>query len=225
MKLRHSLLPLLGLLCVPFVARAHYLWIESETPAEARVYFGEVAEGVKEKAGGRLDERDAIEGRLERANQPASPLSLTKRSDHFSITGKEENGWLVVQDLASEVKDWTKSDIGIVKPMFYARAAIANKVTAAQPTLTLDVLPDPANPGTLRIFFKQQPLPKAKVIVNAPNQWTQELQADESGNVKIATPWPGRYVLDIIHKERVPGEFQGKKYEAIRHRVTFSHKY
>jgi hypothetical protein len=29
----------------------------------------------------------------------------------------------------------------------------------------------------------------------------------------------------VIYKERVPGEFQGTKYEAIRHRATLTHKY
>lgn len=225
MKLQHSIIALFGLLCVPLVARAHYLWIESDTPSDARVYFGEIAEGVREKAGGRLDERDAIQGRLERADQSASPIALSKKADHFAIGSQEGTGWLLVQDLAGEVKDWTKSDIGIVKPMFYARAAIANKLTPAQPSLALDILPDPTNPKTLRVYFKQQPLPNAKVLVYAPNQWMQELQADASGDVKISTPWPGRYVLDVIYKERVPGEFQGKQYEAIRHRVTFSLTY
>lgn len=225
MKLRHSIISLLGLLCIPFVARGHYLWIESDTPAEARVYFGEIAEGVKEKAGGRLDERDAIQGRIERGERPVDTLSLAKKADHFLIPSQEGNGWLVVQDLAGEVKDWTKSDIGIVKPMFYARAAIANKITAAKPTLTLDVLPDLADPHVLSVFFKQQPLPSAKVLVYAPNMWMQELQADASGQVKIATPWPGRYVVDVIYKEREAGEFQGKQYEAIRHRATFTLNY
>ncbi len=224
MKLRPSILSLLGLLCLPFGARGHYLWIESDTPAEARVFFGEVAEGVKEKAGGRLDERDAIQGRIERSENSSSALTLDKKADHFAIAKQDGNGWLVVQDLAGEVKDWTKSDIGIVKPMFYARAAIANKVTPAQPTLTLDILPDPQDPKQFRVFFKKQPLPKAKVLVYAPNTWMQELQADESGVVKISTPWPGRYVLDVIYKEREPGEFKGSRYEAIRHRATFTLK-
>jgi hypothetical protein len=225
MKLKSSLLPILGLLCLPWTAGAHYLWIESSTPDQARVYFGEVAEGVREKAGGRLDERDAIQARLEQVSKAARPLTLTKKEDHFSLTNQDHAGWLIVQDLAGKVQDWSKSDIGIVKPMFYGRAAVAGKVSATKPTLTLDILPDPSNPHELQVFFNQQPLPKAKVLIYAPNQWMQEFQTDEAGKVKISTPWPGLYVLDVIYKERTPGEFEGTKYEAIRHRATFSHKY
>ena len=212
----------LFLLLMP--ARAHYLWIESESAADSRVYFGEFNEGVREKAGGRLDERDAIELRLARADGATDPLPFTKRTDHFTAKAPQE-GWLLVQDLTSEVKDWTASDIGIVKPMFYARAAVAGKLTAAKPALTLDIIPDVNNPRNLRVWFKGQPLAKAKVLVHAPNEWSKELEANANGEVAIATPWPGRYVVAVIHKERERGEFRGKAFEAVRHRTTFSQVY
>ncbi|HEX8281327.1 MAG TPA: DUF4198 domain-containing protein, partial [Chthoniobacterales bacterium] len=151
-------------------------------------------------------------------------LALDKQSDHFAAK-TAQRGWLLAQDLTSEVKDWSSSDIGIVKPMFYARAAVQDDVTAAQPALALDIIPDAKNPRLLRVFFKNQPLAKAKVMVHAANEWSKELEADANGAVTIATPWPGRYVIEVIHKERERGEFAGKAYEAIRHRVTFSHVY
>ena len=214
----------LALSVVPFLANAHYLWIESETGAGARVYFGEFNEGVREKAGGRLDERDALEVRLLRPDGSIARLSVTKQSDHFAAKSTQ-TGWVVAQDLTSEVKDWSSSDIGIVKPMFYARALLGEPPSDAQPALSLDIIPDAKSPRLLRVFFKNQPLAKAKVMVHAPNEWSKELEADASGAVTIATPWPGRYVIEVIHKEREPGEFAGKRYEAIRHRVTFSHIY
>ena len=156
MKIKH--LAVFALLCAPLVARAHYLWIESETPSEARVYFGEITEGVREKAGGRLEERVGSEARVAATGAAAAKLDLAKKEDHFLVKPDAKNGWLLVQDLAGEVKDWTKSDIGIVKPVFYARAAITSKVSPANPALTLDVIPDPADPHVLRVYFKQQPL-------------------------------------------------------------------
>ena len=209
---------------VPFMARAHYLWIESDAGAGARVYFGEFNEGVREKAGGRLDERDALEVRILRGDGSMEALPVSKQSDHFAVKSTQ-SGWLFAQDLTSEVKDWSSSDIGIVKPMFYARAFLGARLSEAQPALTLDIIPDPKNPRRLQVLFHNQPLAKAKVMVHAPNEWSKELEADGSGAVTIATPWPGRYVLEVIHKEREPGEFDGKRYEAIRHRVTFSHIY
>ena len=219
-----KLTAIFALAFLPLLAQAHYLWIETGNEDSARVYFGEFNEGVREKAGGRLDERDTLEGRMVRAEGASEPLSFTKEPDHFAakIGGA---GWLLVEDLASEVKDWTSSDIGIVKPMFYARAAFGKPAPAAQPGLMLDIIPDPKNPRQVRVFFNKEPLVKAKLMVHAPNQWSQELETNSAGEATIATPWPGRYVLEVIHKERTPGEFKGKPYEAIRHRVTFSREY
>lgn len=72
------------------------------------------------------------------------------------------------------------------------------------------------------VYFKKIPLPKAKIMVYAPNLWMQEHHSDENGKVKITTPWPGLYVPEVIHTEKQPGEFQGKKFSAVRHRATLS---
>lgn len=212
-------------LSLPALAQAHYLWIESETSAEARVYFGEFNEGVREKMGGRLEERAALQLWLEQPEHSRKTLSWVKREDHFfSALVPPAAGWLVAVDLTSEVKDYRKHDIGIVKPMFYARAAVGNRPAPSQPSLELDLLPAPGQPEGVQVFFRQKPLGGAKVFVYAPNLWMQELKSDERGKVSFTAPWPGRYVIEVIHKEKKPGEFQGKRYEAVRHRMTLSFK-
>lgn len=216
-----STLLALALLLSPALARAHYLWIESETDAEARVFYGEFNEGVREQAGGRLDERETLTARVEDAGGRRA-LALRKRADHFAARLERGPGWILADDLAGEVRDWRASDLGIVKPMFYARAAVANRVVAAQPALTLDILPVAGAGQAFQVFFRGRPLAGAKLLVYAPNQWMQELRADDAGRLAIATPWTGRYVLDVIHLEREPGAFRGQAYEAVRHRATYS---
>lgn len=212
---------IVALLSLPALARAHYVWIESDSPTAARLYFGEYNEGVREKAGGRLDERAALEAWLEQPDGRKQALDLVKNPDHFSASSSGA-GWLLAVDRASEVKDYRKQEIGIVKPMFYARAALGNKPSSARPSLELDILPVPGKPGSLGVFFAGKPLAGAKVHVYAPNLWMQELKSDENGRLTPLTPWPGRYVLDVIHKQAKPGKFKGQPYEAIRHRMTYS---
>lgn len=205
-------------------ARAHYLWIESDTNAEARVYYGEFNEGLRETAGGRLDERGTLQGWV-RTAESRRALELEKKPDHFAATLKAADGWVLVEDLDGGVKDWSMHDIGIVKPMYYARAAIGNRQTGtAKPAMALDIVPaaDEYGPQSLRVFFKSKPLPKAKLNVHAPNHWSRELKADEHGVLTIETPWTGRYVLEVIYKERTPGTYRDEPYQAIRHRATYS---
>jgi hypothetical protein len=216
---RAALFCLLGL---PAVAHAHYVWIESETNAEARVYFGEFNEGVREKAGGRLYERAALEAWSVHLDHSKADLELVKRADHFSLRLDKAAGWILAVDAKSEVKDYRKNRLGIVKPMFYARAAIGNQPAATRPSLQLDMLPVPGDAKAVQVFFDGRPLAGAKVSVYAPNLWMQELQTDAQGKLTPATPWSGRYVLDVIHEEGKPGEFKGQRYEAVRHRMTLS---
>ncbi|MGH8611840.1 MAG: hypothetical protein ACREYF_07295 [Gammaproteobacteria bacterium] len=211
------LLMLSALLC-----RAHYLWIEPQGTGAIGVYFGEYQEGLKEQSGGRLDERAGLEGSQKGQGRSSEALHFEKKQDHFLTKIDPKAEWILVQDTANPVKDWSDFDIGIVKPMFYTRAAAADRLRPAAPVLTLDVLPVAGRVDEVQVFFRQAPLPKAKVFVYAPNQWLQDLKTDGSGKVRIQTPWPGRYVVDVVYNEPAPGEFKGAPYRSIRHRATLS---
>lgn len=200
--------------------RAHYLWIEPQATDAVRVYFGEYQEGLREPSGGRLDERTGLEGSTKGQDRNSETLYFQKKQDHFLTKIDPKAEWILVQDTANPVKDW--SDIGIVKPMFYARAAAADRLRPAAPVLTLDVLPVASHSDEVQVFFRQAPLPKAKVFVYAPNQWMQELKSDDSGKVKVQAPWPGRYIVDVVYKELAPGQFKGAPYHAVRHRATLT---
>jgi uncharacterized GH25 family protein len=221
--MKNNIIFFITFLCLPVLSQAHYLWIESDNDTEAKVYFGEFNEGVIEVAGGRLDERDNLKAYIQSAKENMKPLEFVKRDNHFSTALKNANGWIYAEDLTNEVKDWSKYDIGVVKPMFYARAAAANKPQPAKTALTLDIIPVSVDDQqTYQVFFKDKPLAGAKLKVYAPNMWMQEIKTDDNGKLSITTPWTGRYVLDIIYLEPSAGEFEGKKYDKIRHRSTYS---
>lgn len=214
------LLLLLMLSALP--CRAHYLWIEPQGAEAIGVYFGEYQEGLKEQSGGRLDERAGLEGSIQGQGRSSEALHFEKEQDHFLTTIDRKAEWILVQDTASPVKDWSDHDLGILKPMFYARAAVADRLRPAAPVLTLDVLPVAGRGDEMQVFFREAPLSKVTVSVCAPNQWLQELRTDGSGKVRIQTPWPGRYVVDVVYNEPAPGEFKGAPYRSIRHRATLT---
>ena len=121
-------------------ASAHYLWVERDAKS-ARLYFGEVAE-VRETSPGRMDEMPGPKARaLASAGTPVE-LTVKKGPRYFALEGALTDQ-LVVAETGYGVKDWSKSGIGIVKPMFYARhSAWPLKAAAlAAPDMKLDVLP------------------------------------------------------------------------------------
>lgn len=121
-----------AILLGPSFLSAHYIWVEYDEKHEARVYYGEIQDGEREKSPDKLDK---IKG--------------------------------------------------------------------------------------LRIFIGT-PLAAEKLMIYAPNTWMQEFKTDKNGKVRLATPWSGQYVLEVIHTDKVTGNFEGKAYESVRHRATYT---
>ena len=207
---------------IPTPARAHYLWMERLNPKDARVFFGEYQEGVREKSGGRLDKIVGLEAwAWPPGTAEPRPVSWKKKEDHFQLAQAPGEGTILLQDLKYEVMDLTKYAIGIVKPMFYSRYEMKTSGNASQPYFELDILSVPGKTKAYQVFFQKKPLPEEKVMVYAPNGWMQEFKTDADGKVLISTPWPGQYVVDVVHKEEKDGTYDGRAYTALRHRCTY----
>ena len=216
-------LVLLGL-ATALPAMAHYIWIEQDEMHHARLYFGEYQEQLREASGGRLD---AIKGphawKLDTRSN-LQEIKVSRQSDHFDLDVANHASSMIAEEPAYGVMDLSQYGYGIVKPMFYARFSLLPVPSNGKPELALDILPESGSPNAFAVYFRNAPLARAKVMVYAPNQWMQEHRTDESGKVKITTPWPGHYVMDVVHVEKQTGEFQGQKFEAIRHRATLTFK-
>jgi hypothetical protein len=202
-----------------FSAQAHYLWIESEA-GNAVLRFGEFAENARERSPGRLDEIPDPQATLLSAKGNKA-VALKRAADGFLFPAESADADLIVEEKRIGVRDWSGAGIGIVKPMFYARSSKA--LTAAKPLLALDIVPT-GKPEQFQVWFQNQPLPKGNVTIYAPNGWVQEFKTDKEGNVTLAQPWRGQYVVEVIFLEKTAGEFEGKAYEAVRHRATLTFK-
>ncbi len=199
---------------------AHYLWIE-RSGSHATLFFGEYEESAREQSPGRLDEIPDPQAQL-LAGKDALPTTLQKRANGFVFTSRDAAARpLIAEEANVGVKDWTRSGIGVVKPYFYARHQ-PPRIVSDGPVLDLDILPQTAR-GQFRVYFHGKPLPKAMVKIVAPNTWAQEGHTDDEGTVHLPLPWRGQYILQVIHLEAGSGEFEGKTYQAKRHRATLSY--
>lgn len=218
--------------------------------ASIKIYFGEYNEGLREVRGGRLDERRGTELSVinpsGKVSGPFSSLRTHKNSFVAKFFAKAPGFYdLVATDAQSPVVDYTQYDIGIVRPIFYTRArllsfqegALSERAQIPQPVLDLDIIPltrhldirtgtfGPAagQEVVFRVFFKGKPFAgRAKINIHAPNGWSWGGGVDAEGIGRFTPLWPGLYVIDVVYKEKVPGKFAGKVYEAVRHRSTLS---
>lgn len=213
-------------------ANAHYIWIERDAKS-AKLYFGEVNE-VREKSPGRMD---SIKAPTAWAGKTDTALTVTRTPAHFDLTAaagaakasnapNASNAGLGPQLLATEagygVQDWTRQGIGIVKPMFYARHSAFPVAATPDAQHRLDIVPVGGSRDRFQVTLGGKPLAKAKVNLYAPNDWSQDHRTGEDGTVKLPLPWRGQYVLEVIQKEDSAGEFDGKKFDAFRHRAILT---
>ncbi|HYN54083.1 MAG TPA: hypothetical protein VES38_05205 [Methylotenera sp.] len=195
-------------------ASAHYLWLE-QADGQAKLFFGEYENNLREKSGGRLDTIAAPEVKL--LDAAATKLSLKRNADYIAVEGVKAQP-VIASELSMKVKDMTKYNFGIVKPMYYARIGSGAAESASANALDIQ----PLGNNKLLISLNGKPLAKSKLIISAPNQWQQELNADDKGEVTFNTPWTGLYVMEVVNLEPSKGSYQGETYENIRHVSTLS---
>ncbi len=197
-------------------AQAHFLWFEP-VEDQPRLYFGEYADDVREKTGGRLDTVANPQVRVNLTDDKSVAVGVERKEDHLAIKTKELSR-LHAKEVGMEVKDLTKNKIGIVKPMYYARFTKGDAEAVSQEGLDIQ----PLGKNKARVNLNGKPVAKTKVFVYAPNRWMQEMKTNDAGEVVVSTPWPGLYVIEVVHLEPVPGSYQGVDYEAVRHVSTLS---
>lgn len=211
----------LGALLATGAAHAHYLWIEPDDTG-ARLYYGEADALLKEKSPGKLDNIKAPQAFAhDPASGKTSAVTISRTAEHFAIGNSKGAAAILTMKESLEVRDLSKSGQGFAKSNYYARHGQPGvSANGAAPSLALDVQGN--SPNALTVLYRGQPLKDAKLEVIAPNTWIQEHKTDAEGRVAINTPWRGQYVVHILHADKMPGEFAGKKYDALRNHLTYT---
>jgi hypothetical protein len=200
-------------------AYAHQIWIEPAGKAYA-VYFGEYDENLKEVTPGLLDKMpvpavSAISGKEEK------PISAGKEQDRFAL----ETGVLKSGAIVAEVRNYPsferKNGDQVMRGKWVPAARHAIDHAAQAPRNLLDIVPT-GEAGKFRLYFRGQPLTKAKLTLVAPNGWQKPLQSDDQGEFEVATLWQGLYVIEAAHKENTAGEIDGDKYDSASFTSTLS---
>lgn len=209
-----------GMLVTASVAHAHYLWIEADE-AGGQIYFGEAQELLKEKSPGKLDNIKAPKAFVQAAaDEPFKTVEVSRRSQFFTISASKNAAAIAVVEESLEVKDLTKHSLGFAKSNYYARYGKAPDLKAEKSMMPIDL--QQRAPNVFAVSYRGQPLANAKLEVIAPNTWVQEHKTDAQGTVEINTPWRGQYVVHLLHVEKMPGEYAGKRYDALRNHFTYT---
>lgn len=214
------LITLLALM--PAALSAHYVWLEYDNGDEARVYYGEIQDGEREVSPGKLDKIKGLKVYTADKTGATKEVANKKTKTHFSATGVKNPEFVVAAALEVPVTDMKKYNWGMVKPNYYARFGAHKVAAAVKPVNTLDIVPVAGAENEFQVYFNGKPLENEKLMLYAPNTWMKEYKTDKAGKVKADLPWAGQYVIEVIHTDKTPGKFEGKDYESVRHRATYT---
>ena len=188
---------------------AHHLWLEIDGQ-NARIYFGEFGENLREASPGALDKLQPTAKAVSAAGE--RPLTIEKTANSFAVAGKLEAADSVVAEDA-RYPSFERNRDGVKSRGIYVPAArFVPDRTPRAPLLTLDVVPIAGD--KFQVVFKGKPLAKAKVEVLTPSGWGREEHTGEDGTFTVALPWRGPYVLEVQHNDRTPGKRGEEAYDS-----------
>lgn len=214
-------LSLLGaLLATTGLAQAHQIWIEQPAGAErAVVRFGEFGENLREASPGLLDKFGQVRAiRLDGKGEQI--VDAVKGRDGYALPfGVKPGESLLAEDAAYPLYSFKQGDRQVTN-WYRPAARLVTGFAVLPPKLLLDLVPT-GEPGQFKVFFRGQPLAKAKVSLVTQSGWAKEAHADEQGLVRFDLPWKGQYVAEVAHDDKTAGErpaAQGtEKYDGVNY--------
>lgn len=224
----------IAIVLLPFMSNAHGYWIETEGNHKAneivtvKMYYGDYPAGEK-LSGKSLDRMKDIKVFVTNKNGGKQEIAMKQTNNYWegTFTPSADGVYEItgVNDVR-EVQDWTKHNLGITRPVQYLKAVYmvgAGKAGKDEP-LFLDIKIKSTKDGNYEAVITKdsKPLAAQKVIMSAYGAEELELTTDKKGKTAFRLVNPGLYIISIDWIDNTPGEFKGKKYETVRHRLDYS---
>jgi len=215
--LRRLALAALATLSLSITTQAHDVWIENTETGRLVLRFGEPGEDV-EMSPGHLDSLTPVNAWAITPTNTVAALEVRKESEGVLLVGAKSD-----QSVQAETGFPVMASAGKPgrKPLFYARWQPAGS-GEGKPALTLDIVPT-GRPGEMRVYFKGQPVPEAKLTAHLPGGETEKLTANADGVATLKADKPGLYLVTVNHhRETQPGFHGGSAYELVSHNAALA---
>lgn len=211
---------------LPIVSLAHGYWMEVvgtgkvNTPAQIRLYFGEYVSGER-LSGNFLDRMKEIKVFVQ-----GKEVAMKQQNDYWEgeFTPNKEGSYTITAiNNEREVQDWTKHDLGIVRPIQYLKTVylVGTTYSPVWTDLFLDAVIRKEKDLTYIISINKNgsPFTEARITVTHPDG---EETFHTGNNINFTAPKSGLYVIDIDWIDKTPGQFKGKQYASVRHKLDYS---
>ena len=197
------------LMVLPVAASANALWLEIG-PAGMELVHGDFGENQRDGLLGRLEKVPAAKAFGPSGDQP---LKLEKRGAGYQLRGLSVDAKAVVAEQAWIVE--RKQDDKVVRTLNRLAARYAAELSEQRPAIPLDIVPT-GQTGRFRVLYDGQPLPNAQATVATEAGWKRDVRTDQAGEVAIALPWKGMYLIEVAVADNSPGVMGAEAYDGMR---------
>jgi hypothetical protein len=193
-----------------FSANAHEIWLElDDNKDEAKLFFGDFADK-------QLESGEKFSRIKEGVAYPSELIKEVKRDDN-NITYKLNKKGDITVIRISEPRKARTSEI-IEKRISYSKLGRTNTKVITD----FDIVPIEKNSNTFKVVFKNESIKKSKIEVISPTGWEKTFYSNDNGEVKIHTPWIGKYLLQANFEDKTKGEVDGKAFDKTIHSITYT---
>ncbi len=158
--------------------QAHMLWLERGTDMQTHAFFGEYSEQLKETQQGALKSFNEV-----KAVQSRKTFSPQMQQDHLLYATQGQ------------------TDVQLSHELIYGESLLSYHAKSGRQNLKaeseLDIVPTQINSNTFTVMYQGKPAAGVEITVFSPQFWLKKYTTNSQGQITIATPWKGQYVIEV----------------------------
>ncbi len=158
--------------------QAHMLWLERGTDMQTHAFFGEYSEQLKETQQGALKSFNQV-----KAVQSRKTFSPQMQQDHLLYATQGQ------------------TDVQLSHELIYGESLLSYHAKSGRQNLKaeseLDIVPTQINSNTFTVMYQGKPAAGVEITVFSPQFWLKKYTTNSQGQITIATPWKGQYVIEV----------------------------
>lgn len=176
-------------------AQAHMLWLERSSDAQqTQAFFGEYSEQLKETQDGALKSFNEA-----KAVQDKKVFNPKLQQDHLVYSTQN------------------KADVQLSHELIYGESLLTYHAKSGRQNLKansdLDIIPNQINSNTFTVLYQNKPAADVEVTVFSPQFWLKKYNTNSQGQITIATPWKGQYVIEVGKEADRAGKLNQQAYK------------
>lgn len=174
--------------------QAHMLWLERGTDMQTHAFFGEYSEQLKETHQGALKSFNQA-----KAIQSRKTFSPQMQQDHLLYATQGQ------------------TDVQLSHELIYGESLLSYHAKSGRQNLKaeseLDIVPTQINSNTFTVLYQGKPAADVEVTVFSPQFWLKKYTTNSQGQITIATPWKGQYIIEVGKEADKAGKLNQQVYK------------